>query len=44
MIFVNKIYGKSPSSFTAETNANDNQQEEIGIIDLNSVNKLMTTR
>ena len=37
------IYGHFPYYFTAEKNENRNQQEELGIIDLNQTNKLMGT-
>ena len=37
------IYGHFPYYFTTEKNENRNQQEELGIIDLNQTNQLMGT-
>ena len=41
--FYKSIYGKYSCYSTAETNESKNQQEELGMIELNPVNKLMTT-
>ena len=42
-MFINKTYWESPSSFTAENNENNNQQEELDMIGLNPSNQLMMT-
>ena len=41
--FHESMHVESPSYFTAKTNVNENQKEELGIIDLKLFSQLITT-